>query len=164
MFQAKWAALAVLAALALAAPAAADIQAQQVSPESIGAPPAPDSIVVTTPYVCYHTGTPSPLNSTWGTYPYQQKVYETRNWCGYLNDYQTWRSSSVQLGSTLCSNHDPSQQLTAGGNGYFYATVLSAGKFDCPTNIPWIAPHPHDWQKWRCNMAGYCAFVDAGRF
>ena len=87
-----------------------------------------------------------------------------RNWCGYLNAYQTSRTSSVQLGSTACSHHDPWSRLTAGGNGYFYATVLSAGHFDCPTNIPYLVAHPHDWQKWRCNMGGYCAFVDAGRF
>jgi hypothetical protein len=167
-------------ALVFASVAMAGSDPNKGTPSSVGVQFQPDVIIApaggientaseplpaaaaASPYVCYHTGTPSPLMASWGTWPFEQRVYETRNWCGYLNDYQTWRVSSAQLGATYCNPSGPWTTLTAGGNGYFYATVLSAGHFGCPSKVPPL--NVHDWQKWRCNMAGYCAFVDAGRF
>lgn len=149
-------------------PGQTGFQAQRVSPESIGAPSAPKTALATSsPYVCFHTGSPSPLYSTWGYYPYHQRVRETRDWCGYLGSYQTWRVSSAGLSSLgeWCNPSNAYTQKTAGGNGYYYTTVLSGGHFDCPTNTPpsFIVYHLDDWQKWRCNMDGYCAFVENGR-
>jgi hypothetical protein len=117
------------------------------------------------PYVCFHTGWDS-LGTQWGHWPYEQRVYETRTWCGYLNAYQTYRVSGVHGGATACSWGAPTHVYrTAGGNGYFYTTVNSGAHFSCP--IPWPPGLPplnyDDWQKWRCNMAGYCTWVDAGR-
>ena len=127
---------------------------------SIPRVPAPGN-----PYVCFQTGWNS-LWTSWGHWPYDQRVYETRTWCGYLNDYQTYRVSGVHGGGTACSWGAPMHVYkTAGGNGYFYTTVNSGVHFSCP--IPWPPGLPpinyDDWQKWRCNMAGYCNWVDAGR-
>lgn len=114
------------------------------------------------PQVCYHTGVPG-LTVTWGSWPYQQVVHEQRDWCGTLNGAQSWRSSYVSLGSYLCNNSNPRQVKTGGGNGYFYTDVESIGHFDCPTNVPYITPHPDDYMVWRCNMAGYCPLLATGR-
>jgi hypothetical protein len=127
---------------------------------SIPASPAPGN-----PYVCFRTGW-SDLWTQWGYYQYHQRVYETRTWCGYLNDYQTYRVSGVHGGSDWCDWGAPTHVYrTAGGNGYFYTTVNSGVHFTCPALWPpWWPPHQYDdWQKWRCNMAGHCTWVDAGR-
>ena len=116
-----------------------------------------------TPYVCYDTGW-NDLGTRWGTYPYQQWVYETRHWCGYLNAYQTTRTSGVHGAATLCNWGGPMHVYrVAGGNGYFFTDVNSGVHFDCPTNLPWVVIHVDDWQVWRCNMGGYCSWRSAGR-
>src|SRR5262245_59169570 len=47
------------------------------------------------------------LWTEWGTWPFQQRVTEWRYWCAnYVGGPQTGRSSSVHLGTTLCSKHD----------------------------------------------------------
>lgn len=115
------------------------------------------------PYVCYNTGW-NDLGTRWGTYPYQQWVYETRHWCGYLNAYQTTRTSGVHGATTLCNWGAPMHVYkVAGGNGYFFTDVNSGVHFDCPTNLPWVVIHVDDWQVWRCNMGGYCSWRAAGR-
>jgi len=120
------------------------------------------AVAASPPAVCYQTGAPG-LWSQWGTYPYHQRVYEQRNWCGYLNSYQTWRQSWVTLGSVLCNNNNPRENKVGGGNGYFYTDVQSIGHFDCATNLPYVTIHVDDWQVWRCNMAGYCFATASGR-
>ena len=121
------------------------------------------AIGVDTPLVCYDTGW-NELCTRWGTYPYQQWVYETRHWCGYLNAYQTTRTSGVHGAATLCDWGDPRHVYkVAGGNGYFFTDVNSGVHFDCPTNVPFIVIHVDDWQVWRCNMGGYCSWRAAGR-
>jgi hypothetical protein len=125
----------------------------------------PSSPNPSTPYVCYRTGW-NDLWTEWGYYWYRQRVYETRTWCGYLNAYQTYRVSGVHGGSDWCDWGAPMHVYrTAGGNGYFYTTVNSGVHFSCPNPWPpWLPGHNYDdWQKWRCNMAGYCTWVDAGR-
>ena len=121
------------------------------------------AVGVDTPFVCYDTGW-NDLGTRWGTYPYQQWVYETRHWCGYLNSYQTTRTSGVHGAATLCDWGDPRHVYkVAGGNGYFFTDVNSGVHFDCPTNFPFIVIHVDDWQVWRCNMAGYCSWRASGR-
>jgi hypothetical protein len=121
------------------------------------------AVGVSTPFVCYDTGW-NDLGTRWGMYPYQQWVYETRHWCGYLNANQTTRTSGVHGGVTLCDWGDPKHVYkVAGGNGYFFTDVNSGAHFDCPTNFPFIVIHVDDWQVWRCNMAGYCSWRAAGR-
>jgi hypothetical protein len=121
------------------------------------------AVGVSTPFVCYDTGW-NDLGTRWGTYPYQQWVYETRHWCGYLNANQTTRTSGVHGATTLCNWGAPRHVYkVAGGNGYFFTDVNSGVHFDCPTNFPFIVIHVDDWQVWRCNMAGYCSWRSAGR-
>jgi hypothetical protein len=97
----------------------------------------------------------------WGIWPYQQRVTEYRYWCGYYGGAQTYRSSSVHPGSTLCSHDSGWQSRISGGDGYTYTVVRTGASFSCPTDIPWITIHTDRWQDWRANTQGYYWWVDA---
>jgi len=117
------------------------------------------------PFVCYDTGGPGLAvvwSSTWTPYA-SQRVYEHRHWCGYLNWYQTSRSSDVSLGGgPLCSWDNPREWKVGGGNGYASTDVESAGHFNC--TIPKVGLFNYqDAMIWRCNMGGYCNFLWSGR-
>jgi hypothetical protein len=100
----------------------------------------------------------------WGTYPYQQRVYEDRTWCAdRVGGHQTYRSSHVHLHSTLCSNDHPYAQRVSGGNGYTWTTVRSGGHFACQSPIPYVTFNWDDWQEWACNVWGNCSLVRFGR-
>jgi hypothetical protein len=114
------------------------------------AAPLPDS-------PCWYTES---LWTQWGTWPYQQRVTEYRYWCANgWGGPQTTRTSSVHLGSTLCSHHDPWQWRVSGGNGFTWTVVRTGGSFDCPTAIPWVIIHTDRWQDWSCNTWGNCSWV-----
>jgi hypothetical protein len=132
------------------------VDGMPVSPEQVaaatGETPAPKS-------PCWYTES---LWTQWGTWPYQQRVTEYRYWCANgLGGPQTTRTSSVHLGGSLCSHHDPWQWRVSGGNGYTWTVVRTGGTFDCPTAIPWITLHYDRWQDWSCNTWGNCAWVRA---
>lgn len=95
----------------------------------------------------------------WGLFPVQQRVTEYRNWCGYYGGAQTYRSSSVHLGTTLCSHSGEWQARISGGNGYTWTVVRTGGSFACPTPIPWITLHYDRWQDWSANTWGSYAQV-----
>jgi len=171
--------LAILTALASAVTASAadpvshraGLQATTVSPavvaqamtqpgyETEGSLPLPAATL--NPPVCFETG-PRPeddLWTDWSQYPTRQRVYEHRYWCGYLNQYQTSRSSRAYYGGgPVCSGSDPGSFKVGGGNGYFYTDVRSYAHFQC-------TPYGNfnDYQVWRCNMGGWCSWQYAGR-
>ncbi|HYX89362.1 MAG TPA: hypothetical protein VE753_08335 [Gaiellaceae bacterium] len=100
------------------------------------------------------------LWTEWGTWPYQQRVTEDRYWCAYSwGGTQYYRSSTVRLGSTLCSHNSGWQERISGGNGYTWTVVRTGGSFSCATTIPWITLHYDRWQDWSCNTWGNCAWV-----
>jgi hypothetical protein len=113
------------------------------------------------PNVCWqHNG----LWFEWGTWPYQQRVNESRYWCA--NCYgcaQTYRTSHVTLGGgggSLCDRSGAYGFRTSGGNGYTWTIVRSGGHFACPTPIPWVVLHYDRWMEWACNTWGNCALYD----
>lgn len=154
------------------------VKAMQVSPAVVAAaatqpgavvegtsampPRSTTSIATTNPYVCYDTGYPpgGALFWFWSQWPTQQRLYEHRYWCGYLNQYQTYRVSNVLAGSDyVCSPGDPTYNYkTDGGNGYFYTDVLTSKHFQCTAFGSF-----QDYMVWRCNMAGYCHILAYGR-
>ena len=108
---------------------------------------------------CWHADN---LWTEWGTWPYQQRVTETRDWCsGSLGGAQTYRVSSARGGTTLCSWGSQYTNFVSGGNGKTWTVVRSGASFACPTDIPWITIHTDRWQEWSCNTWGNCAWVRA---
>jgi hypothetical protein len=100
---------------------------------------------------------------SWGTWPYNQRVNESRYWCANrIGGQQTYRTSHVTLGGTfsLCDSHDAYGFRTTGGNGYTWTTFRSGGHFDCPSPIPWLTYHYHRWMEWACNTWGNCSLYD----
>jgi hypothetical protein len=148
------------------------IQAQQVDPAVVAQAaqlPGADNEGVfpllaptaNNPYVCFETG-PAPsddLWTSWSQWPTVQKVYEHRYWCGYLNQYQTSRSSHPYTGGgPICGGSGAGSFRVGGGNGNFYTDVRSYAHFVC-------TPYGNfdDYQVWRCNMGGWCSWQYAGR-
>lgn len=104
------------------------------------------------------------MDSEWGTWPYQQRVSESRYWCATnIGGYQNYRVSHVFLHSAACDTSGAYGYLVGGGNGYTWSTVRSGGHFHCQTPTPWLAFNSDAWQEWACNTWGNCAFVRSHR-
>ena len=88
-------------------------------------------------YICW-SDYQYPPHVTWGTYPFQQTVYDHQSWCAYYGRYITSRTQYVSLGSTFCSHHDPYGYKLSGGVGYSWVTTRAGGAFGCPTGVPWL--------------------------
>ncbi|MFL5962178.1 MAG: hypothetical protein ACJ757_04720 [Gaiellaceae bacterium] len=100
------------------------------------------------------------LWTEWGIWPYQQRVTEDRYWCANsVGGAQYYRTSTVHLGTTLCSHSGEWQELISGGNGNTWSVIRTGGSFACPTDIPWITIHTDRWQDWSCNTWGNCSWV-----
>ena len=131
------------------------IQAKQVDPASIGAPPAPSCPGCSE--VCW-TAREGQLYSQWGIWPWSQRVTENRDWCAYwLGGPQYYRTSHVYLTSPRCGLSGAYGTRVDGGNGYTWTTVRSGGHFYCDG---W---NFDDWMEFACNTWGHCSFVRRGR-
>jgi hypothetical protein len=118
------------------------------------------------PLVCYQTGS-QPLWTRWGFWPTAQVVYEDRDWCGYLNWYQTSRFSRLRVGfsgsGSFCTDSTPKYNYrVSGGNGNFSTDVHTGSHFACSAGFGTPAWNWQDFQVWRCNMGGWCQFITAG--
>lgn len=85
------------------------------------------------------------ITGTWGTWPYQQSVHDYTYWCATA--VITYRTTHVQLETTLCSGSGAYAFRYAGGLGYPDVIVQAGGDFSCPTAIPWITLHTARWQR-----------------
>jgi hypothetical protein len=81
----------------------------------------------------------------WGTWPYDQEVYDHTYYCAVTGQSITYRSTVVTIGGTLCSSESRDNWVTSGGIGYFWMVVHAQARFSCPTAIPYISLHPTDW-------------------
>jgi len=81
----------------------------------------------------------------WGTWPYQQKVYNDVSWCAVYGDHITSWSSHVSLGAFLCDPSSPYGYRQVGGIGYGIVRLRAGGYFGCPTAVPWITYHYNRW-------------------
>lgn len=138
------------------APGMTPAQATGAASSSPNGAVAAETAAVAASPVCWHQ---DGMWEEWGTWPYQQRVTETRDWCGYLGGAQTYRVSSARGGTTLCSWGSQYTNFVSGGNGKTWTVVRSGASFACPTDIPWITIHTDRWQEWSCNTWGNCAWV-----
>jgi hypothetical protein len=81
----------------------------------------------------------------WGTWPYQQKVYDDVSWCAVYGDHITSWSSHVSLGAFLCNPSSPYGYRQVGGVGDGIVRLRAGGYFGCPTAVPWITYHYNRW-------------------
>ena len=81
----------------------------------------------------------------WGTWPYQQKVYNDVSWCAAYGDHITSWSSHVSLGAFLCNPSSPYGYKQVGGVGAGIVRLRAGGYFGCPTAVPWITYHYNRW-------------------
>ena len=95
----------------------------------------------------------------WGTWPYDQLVYEHTYYCAVTGQYITYRSTTVTVGGTLCSAESRDNWITSGGIGYFWMVVHAEARFSCPTAIPYVSLHPTDWLETSYNAWGNAAQV-----
>lgn len=95
----------------------------------------------------------------WGTWPYDQLVYEHTYYCAVTGQYITYRSTVVTAGGTLCSAESRDNWITSGGIGYFWMVVHAEVRFSCPTAIPYVSLHPTDWLETSYNAWGNAAQV-----
>jgi hypothetical protein len=93
----------------------------------------------------------------WGTWPYDQQVYDHTYYCAVTGQYITYRSTVVTTGGTLCSAESRDNWITSGGIGYFWMVVHAQARFSCPTAIPYISLHPTDWLETAYNAWGNAA-------
>ena len=95
----------------------------------------------------------------WGTWPYDQLVYEHTYYCAVTGQYITYRSTVVTAGGTLCSAESRDNWITSGGIGYFWMVVHAEVRFSCPTAVPYVSLHPTDWLETSYNAWGNAAQV-----
>jgi len=95
----------------------------------------------------------------WGTWPYDQLVYEHTYYCAATGQYITYRSTVVTAGGTLCSAESRDNWITSGGIGYFWMVVHAEVRFSCPTAVPYVSLHPTDWLETSYNAWGNAAQV-----
>jgi hypothetical protein len=81
----------------------------------------------------------------WGSWPYQQKVYNDVSWCAAYGDHITSWSSHVSLNAFLCNPTGPYGFKQVGGVGGGVVRLRAGGYFACPTTIPWITYHYNRW-------------------
>lgn len=96
----------------------------------------------------------------WGTWPYDQEVYDHTYYCAITGQYITYRSTVVTVDGTLCSAESRDDWITSGGIGYFWMVVHAQARFSCPTAIPYVSLHPTDWLETAYNAWGNAAQVD----
>lgn len=96
----------------------------------------------------------------WGTWPYDQKVYDHTYYCVVTGDHITSRSTTVTTGGTLCGTESRNNWIVSGGIGYFWMVVHAEARFSCPTAIPYISLHPTDWLETSYNAWGNAAQVN----
>jgi len=108
--------------------------------QAVGLPSA--SVVLASAAVSCWRWVPS---AQWGTWPYQQKVYNDVSWCAVYGDHITSWSSHVSLGAFLCNPSSPYGYRQVGGVGYGIVRLRAGGYFGCPTAVPWITYHYNRW-------------------
>jgi hypothetical protein len=108
--------------------------------QAVGLPSA--SVVLATAAVNCWRWVPS---VQWGTWPYQQKVYNDVSWCAVYGYHITSWSSHVSLGAFLCDPSSPYGYRQVGGVGYGIVRLRAGGYFGCPTAVPWITYHYNRW-------------------
>jgi len=96
----------------------------------------------------------------WGTWPYDQQVYDHTYYCAVAGQYITYRSTVVTAGGTLCGAESRDNWITSGGIGYSWMVVHAQVRFSCPTAIPFINLHPTDWLETAYNAWGNAAQVN----
>jgi hypothetical protein len=97
---------------------------------------------------------------SWGTWPYDQQVYDHTYYCVVTGSHITSRSTSVSTGGTLCGTESRSNWIVSGGIGYSWMVVHAEARFSCPTVIPWVTIHPTDWLETSYNAWGNAAQVN----
>jgi hypothetical protein len=95
----------------------------------------------------------------WGTWPYDQEVYDHTYYCAVTGQSITYRSTTVTVGGTLCGAESRDNWITSGGIGYFWMVVHAQARFSCPTAIPYVSLHPTDWLETSYNAWGNAAQV-----
>jgi hypothetical protein len=95
----------------------------------------------------------------WGTWPYDQQVYDHTYYCAVTGDHITSVSTTVTTGATLCGTASTSHFWYSGGVGYSWVTVQAQATFSCPTAIPYLSLHPTDWLRTAYNDWGNAAQV-----
>ena len=95
----------------------------------------------------------------WGTWPYDQQVYDHTYYCAVIGDHITYRSTTVTTGGTLCGTESRDNWIVSGGIGYFWMVVHAQARFACPTVVPWVTLHPTDWLETSYNAWGNAAQV-----
>jgi hypothetical protein len=90
---------------------------------------------------------------TWGTWPYQQSVYQSTYWCA-RGGLLTYRSTSMESESSICARTDSDQQKVGGGVGYDYVVVHGWVSFSCTTIIPWAPTNTFRWANWLYHAMG----------
>jgi hypothetical protein len=95
----------------------------------------------------------------WGTWPYDQQVYDHTYYCAVTGDHITYRSTTVTTGGTLCGTESRNNWIVSGGIGYFWMVVHAEARFSCPTVVPWVTLHPTDWLETSYNAWGNAAQV-----
>jgi hypothetical protein len=100
------------------------------------------------------------VSMQWGTWPYDQHVYDHTYWCAVYGSYITYRSTNVTHGSNLCSGSGDYSFRISGGVGYSSVTIEAGAYFNCPTTIPWININRHDWLHDKYTAWGGISAVD----
>ena len=95
----------------------------------------------------------------WGTWPYDQQVYDHTYYCAVTGDHITYRSTTVTTGGTLFGTESRDNWIVSGGIGYFWMVVHAQARFSCPTVVPWVTLHPTDWLETSYNAWGNAAQV-----
>jgi hypothetical protein len=95
----------------------------------------------------------------WGTWPYDQQVYDHTYYCAVTGDHITFRTTTVTTGGTLCGTESRTNWIVSGGIGYFWMVVHAQARFSCPTVVPWVTLHPTDWLETSYNAWGNAAQV-----
>jgi hypothetical protein len=100
----------------------------------------------------------------WGTWPYEQRVYDTTYWCAVYGSHITYRSSSTTASGTLCGVSWRAKQLIGGGvgPGFTYFTMRSSAGFACPTIVPWITIHTTHHEDVKRTDKGLTTLVGTG--
>jgi hypothetical protein len=95
----------------------------------------------------------------WGTWPYEQEIWDHTYYCAVYGSYITYRSTTVTAGGTLCGVESRDDWISSGGIGYFWMVVHAQARFSCPTVIPYISIHPTDWLETAYNAWGNASQV-----
>ena len=77
-------------------------------------------------------------NVQWGSWPYQQVVYDNTFWCAYWGGQITYRSTNVSHSGMMCGGSGDYTYRLVGGVGDVYVVYRVGAYFACSTIIPWI--------------------------